>query len=127
VIDFNLRLSQGTGDGSLALIHEAERCEGEQYDWHRWVWFDQASVLRAVSLPFFFRHRGIERAAGLAPHPDGKHLLISFGVGEVEAWLSMVDAGDIRSTLEDADHIYRREAHEIRSNWHSAPCELTIA
>ena len=93
VIDFNLRLSQGTGDGSLALIHEAERCEGEQHDWHRWVWFDEAGVLRGVSPPFFFRQRRIERAAGLAPHPNGKHLLISFGVGEDEAWLSMVDAG----------------------------------
>jgi hypothetical protein len=80
-------------------------------------------VYCAASVLLFFRQRRIERAAGLAPHPDGKHLLISFGVGEDEAWLSMVDAGDIRSTLENADHIYRREAHEIRSNWHSAPCE----
>jgi len=49
--------------------------------------------------------------------------LISFGVGEDEAWLSMVDPGDIRSTLEDTDHISRREADEIRSSWSSVPCE----
>jgi hypothetical protein len=104
-IGFNLRLSQGTADGSLALIHEAERCEGEQYDWHRWVWFDEAGVLREASPPFFFRQRRLERAAGLALHPDGKHLLISYGVAENEAWLAMVDTADIRSTLEDADHI----------------------
>ena len=91
-IGFNVGLSQGKGDGWLALIHEAERRNGEQYDWHRWVWFDEASVLRGVSPPFFFGRGGIERAAGLAPHPDGKHLLISYGVGDDEAWLATVDA-----------------------------------
>jgi hypothetical protein len=66
-IGFNVGLSQGTGDGWLALIHEAERRNGEQYGWHSWVWFDEASVLRGVSPPFFFGRGGIERAAGLAP------------------------------------------------------------
>jgi hypothetical protein len=104
-IGFNVGLSQGTRDGWLALIHEAERRNGEQYDWYRWVWFDEASVLRGVSPPFFFGRGGIERAAGLAPHPDGKHLLISYGVGNDEAWLATVDAGDIRNILEDTAHI----------------------
>jgi hypothetical protein len=58
-----------------------------------------------VNPPFFFGQRRLERAAGVAPHPDGKHLLISYGVAENEAWLAMVDAAGIRSTLEDADHI----------------------
>ena len=37
------------------------------------------------------------------------------GVGKDEAWLAMVNAGDVRSTLEDADQISRGEADEIRS------------
>ena len=113
VIDFNACLSQGTGDGWLSLIHETEKHDGEQYDRHRWVWFDEASVLRGVSLPFFFGREGIERAAGLAPHPDGKHFLISCG-GD-KAWLATVDAGDIRKVLEDAQHISWGEAGEARS------------
>jgi len=94
------------------LIHETEKRDGERYDRHRWVWFDEASVLRGVSLPFFFGREGIERAAGLAPHPDGKHLLISYGLGDDGAWLATVDAGDIRKVLEDAEHISWSEAGE---------------
>src|SRR5208282_5600731 len=76
-IGFDACRGQGTSGGWLALIHEAETHDGEQYNQHRWVWFDEASILRRVSPPFFFRQKGSERAAGLAPHPDGKHLLIS--------------------------------------------------
>jgi hypothetical protein len=104
-IDFDACPWRGTGRGWLALIHETEMREGEQYDWHRWVWFDQASVLRGVSPPFYFGKKGIERAAGLTPHPDGRHLLISYGIGDGEAWLATVDAGDVRKLLEDAEHL----------------------
>jgi hypothetical protein len=114
-IAFNAGLSQGTRDGWLALIHETEQRNGEQYDRHRWVWLDEASVLRGVSPPLFFGRGGIERAAGLAPHPDGKHLLISYGVGNNEAWLATVEAGDIRNILEGAERISRDEADEARS------------
>jgi hypothetical protein len=104
-IDFNAGLLPGTRDGWLALIHEAERRNGEQYDWHRWVWLDEASVLRGVSPPFFFGRGGIERAAGLALHPDGEHLLISYDVAEDETWLAVVETSEVRSALEDAEHI----------------------
>ena len=104
-IHFDACPRQGTGGGWLALIHETELREGEQYDRHRWVWFDEASVLRGVSLPFVFGREGIERGAGLTPHPDGKHLLISYGVGDGEAWLATVDADDVRQVLEDAEHL----------------------
>jgi hypothetical protein len=104
-IDFDACRWRGTGRGWLALIHEAEMLGSEEYDRHRWVWFDEASVLRGVSLPFVFGREGIERAAGLTPHPDGKHLLISYGVGDAEAWLATVDADDVRQVLEDAEHL----------------------
>jgi hypothetical protein len=39
-IDFDACPRQGTGRGWLALTHETELREGEQYHWHRWVWFD---------------------------------------------------------------------------------------
>jgi hypothetical protein len=106
-IDFEAYPGQGTGHGWLTLIHEAEMLDGEQYDRHRWVLFDDASVLRAVSPPFVFGRDGIERAAGLAPHPDGRRLVISYGVGEDEAWLATVDTGDIRGVLEDAERLSR--------------------
>ena len=59
---------------------------------HRFVWFDKAGALRGVSRPFFFQKKGIEFAAGIAWHPDGKRLLISYGVAHSEAWIATVDA-----------------------------------
>jgi hypothetical protein len=69
------------------------------------VWFDEAGVLRGVSPPFCFGKKGIERAAGLVSHPDGRRLVISYGIGDDEAWLATVDAGDVRKVLEDAERL----------------------
>ena len=69
--------------GWLALIHEVRQGSryAERFYQHRFVWFDAADATRRVSRPFFFNKKGIEFAAGLAWHPDGKRLLISYGVG----------------------------------------------
>jgi hypothetical protein len=88
--------------GWLALIHEVSEREKLRYYQHRFVWFDSSSQLRRVSLPFFFMRKGVEFAAGLARHPDGRGLLISFGVGDNEAWIATVGAGDVRRLLDDA-------------------------
>jgi hypothetical protein len=97
----------GTGGGWLVLIHEVrERISDGWRDYrHRFVWFDEASVLRGVSRPFYFSKPGIEFAVGLAWHPDGKRLLISYGVRDSEAWIATVDAGEVRQVLEDAERL----------------------
>jgi hypothetical protein len=66
------------------------------------VWFDEASVLRGVSLPFVFGREGIG-GRGLTPHPDGKHLLISYGVGDGEACRN--GRCRRRPGIEDAEHL----------------------
>jgi glycosyltransferase involved in cell wall biosynthesis/predicted GH43/DUF377 family glycosyl hydrolase len=91
--------------GWLALIHEVSEREKLRYYQHRFVWFDLASRLRRVSRPFFFKRKGVEFAAGLVWHPDGKHLLISFGVGDGEAWIATVNASEVRRLLEDAERL----------------------
>ena len=103
--DFDACRWQETGVGWLALIHETELREGEQYGRHRWVWFDEASALRGVSPPFCFGRKGIEQAAGLAPHPDGRYRLISHGIADDEGWLATGDAGDVSKLSEDAEHL----------------------
>ncbi len=90
--------------GWLALIHEVQAPGGYSPPTycHRFVWLDAAWMLRGVSRPFFFRQKGIEFAAGLAWHPTAKRLLISYGVGDREAWLAEVDPADVRLLLLDA-------------------------
>jgi hypothetical protein len=51
--------------------------------------------------PFYFQKRGIELAAGLGWHPDGKRLLISYGVNEGEAWIATVNAPKSRGAAEE--------------------------
>ena len=94
--------------GWLALVHEAparpplvQRC----YQ-HRFVWFDEVNALRRVSRAFFFHHKdGVEFAAGLAWHPDGKRLLVSYGVDDKEAWIGTVDVEEVRKLLEEVDRL----------------------
>jgi hypothetical protein len=73
--------------------------------WHRFVWFDAENVLRGVSRRFYFQQKGVEFAAGLAWHPDGGRLLISYGVDDSEAWIATVDAGDVRHALENTERL----------------------
>ena len=62
-----------------------------RYYQHRFVWFDAANRLQRVSRRFFFVKKGVEFAAGLAWHPDGKRLLISYGVADAESWIATVE------------------------------------
>ena len=98
-IPFDAGPWRGTGGGWLALIHEVREwiTDGRRSYRHRFVWFDEASVLRRVSRPFYFSKTGIEFAAGLAWHPDGKHLLVSYGVRDSEAWIGTVEAEEVRT------------------------------
>jgi FkbM family methyltransferase len=91
--------------GWLALIHEihSKWADKRRAYQHRFVWFDAAGRLGRVSRPFFFNRTGIEFAAGLAWHPDGRRLLISYGVGDSESWIATVDAADARGVLEDIE------------------------
>ena len=91
--------------GRLALVHEvgfSGANNKERLYHHRFVWFDDTYALRGVSRPFIFERPGIEFAAGLAWHPDGQRLIISYGVGDGTAWLATVDANEVRAALLDA-------------------------
>ena len=108
--------------GWLALVHEAGLRDKQRHYRHRFVWFDEATKLRGVSRPFFFAKRGVEFAAGLAWHPDGKRLVVTYGVEDSEAWIATVDADDVRCVLEDAERLPSGRLPDIHStelskNW----------
>ena len=67
---------------------------------HRFVWLDGEMRLRAMSPLFRFSEmERIEFAAGLAWHPDGKRLIVSYGLADRESWLGIFDAGDLTRML----------------------------
>lgn len=85
--------------GYLCLTHDFARRDGEyrRIYFHRWVWFTADWRIGAVSLPFFLQRPGVEFVCGLAS--AGKHLLISYGVWDREAWLAQVPVASIRPLL----------------------------
>jgi hypothetical protein len=111
-IEFDPCPGQEKGRGWLALVHEAEMRDSERYDRHRWVWFDDAGVLRRVSPAFCLGGNGIERAAGIAAGPSGGDLLMSYGVGDEESWLATVTKRDVRKLLDDTERLSWDEPSE---------------
>lgn len=77
--------------GLLGVVHEASTGpDGKRTYWHRFAWFEKDGMLRRLSLPFVFLDRQIEFCAGLAYHPNGTDLIVSFGVRDAEAHLATV-------------------------------------
>ncbi len=93
--------------GWLALIHELLlwSAPGRRSYHHRFVWLDKARIVRGVSRAFFFHKKSIEFAAGLAWHPDGKRLMVSFSVGDHESWIATIYADDVRGVLQDVERL----------------------
>jgi FkbM family methyltransferase len=91
--------------GWLALVHETlgGPVHKDKIYHHRFVWFDAADALRRLSRPFFIRKKGLEFVAGLAWHPDGNRLIVSYGAGDSESWIATIEAADVRRILEEAD------------------------
>ncbi|MCD6029165.1 MAG: uncharacterized protein K0S78_1339 [Thermomicrobiales bacterium] len=84
--------------GWLCLVHEAANFDdGGRVYTHRWVWFDTEWRLSRLSLPFLFQERGIEFAGGLARRGDD--LIVSYGVGDRDAWLATVPIAEILPLL----------------------------
>ncbi|MGY3698533.1 GR25 family glycosyltransferase involved in LPS biosynthesis/glycosyltransferase involved in cell wall biosynthesis/lysophospholipase L1-like esterase [Bradyrhizobium sp. USDA 3240] len=98
--------------GWLALVHEVQWQNDRRFYQHRFVWFDRDNRLRRLSRPFFFKDKGVEFAAGLAWHPDGRRLLVSYGVADSESWIASIDATEVRSTLE-SDPVSRPKASAV--------------
>ena len=84
--------------GWLSIVHEVAVRDGERRYRHRFVRLDADCRMRAVSRAFFFHQHGVEFAAGLAWHPDGRRLVISYGVADAQAWLATVDAEEVRNS-----------------------------
>lgn len=91
--------------GWLALVHEVRVRDKQRHYRHRFVWFDEAARLRGISRQFFFQKHAIEFAAGLVWHPDGRRLVVTYGVEDHEAWVATVDADDVRRVLENAERL----------------------
>lgn len=81
--------------GYLAVVHEAIYRGGKRVYQHRFAHFTGDLQEYRLSLPFVFEDVQIEFCAGLAPHPDGKSLVISYGVRDELAMLATVNIEEV--------------------------------
>ena len=81
------------GDGYLCVTHEViDEGEGRIY-LHRFVRLDSKWSVAAVTRAWVFQHHGIEFCAGIVE--DGGELVLSYGVGDREAWTLRVSAEEV--------------------------------
>jgi hypothetical protein len=88
-------------DGYLGVIHEVAffNMENQQICYeHRFVWFDNSLSLKRMSHTFaFLEPMQIEFASGLALFNN--QIIVSFGVGDAEAWLVSINADKVKKLL----------------------------
>lgn len=85
--------------GYLSLIHEVLFSPEERIYLHRFVWYNSEMIPEKMTLPFYFRHKGIEYSTGMCLSKDGKTLLLGLGVDDGEGYLAQIDVNLIRSRL----------------------------
>lgn len=99
-------------DGWLMIVHVVHHRPHDRVYHHRFVWLDADYVLRKTSHEFYLHHHGIEFVAGMAWHPDGPKLAISYGVKDRESWLATVEIEDVREMLRDTPKASERPLPE---------------
>ena len=86
--------------GWLCAIHEVAIIDDKRHYAHRFVWLDSdMNTSKRSPLFRFSEMERIEFAAGLAWHPDGRRLVVSYGLAERELWLGLFDADDLGRML----------------------------
>lgn len=87
-------------DGYLALVHEYafDPSFGRIY-YQRFIQLDQNFKVKSMSLPFTFRHHGVEYCNSMTLDHSGKELIIAVGIEDHEAYLCFVDLETVRLLL----------------------------
>jgi glycosyltransferase involved in cell wall biosynthesis len=89
--------------GYLGVVHEAHILPGTErrYYFHRLAVLDKEFKLVKLTSPFVFRDRQIEFCSGLARHPDGNHLVFSYGIKDHEACFATAHVADVTRFIND--------------------------
>lgn len=90
-------------NGYLGVVHEAVNLTGGRNYMHRFIYLDSALCMSKMSRPFNLLANGVEFVSGAAIDHVNNRLIISFGVGDCEAWLATLCLEDLRAILEVRD------------------------
>ena len=85
-------------EGFLLIIHEVTSKDREYYT-HRFVYLDKNLIIKKLSLPFTFLHKGVELCGGLAIDHSQQNCILSICKERKEAYLCTISLDTIRSML----------------------------
>jgi predicted GH43/DUF377 family glycosyl hydrolase len=92
-------------EGYLVMIHEKtyqpDMTVTRRWYQQRFAWYDTRWNLRKISRRFQFDNGETEFPCGMCVHPDGRRLVISYGVLDREAWLAIITLDEVWSMLYD--------------------------
>ncbi len=86
------------GQGWLCVVHEMQQ-RFDPFYLHRFVEFDSAFSIAAITDPFYFERLGIEFCAGLCRDPHSDSLLVSLGIEDRKAVIGRISEKNIRKSL----------------------------
>ncbi len=95
-------------DGYLVVVHEMFLNKKKFY-FHRFLYLDREFNITKISLPFIYRHKGIEFCCGMTIDHSGSNLLMGVGIEDSEALIVTVDLDTVRSTLQPVDNYQSKE------------------
>ncbi len=85
--------------GYLALVHEMV-FQNERFYMHRFIWMDRDFVIQKASLPFIFKHKGIEFCAGMTTDHDENNLVLAIGFEDRETNVGVIPLASVRELLQ---------------------------
>lgn len=87
-------------DGYLMLVHEVTLFQNQSRCYlHRFLYLNKQFIVEKLSLPFIFKHQGVEYCCGMTTNHAESELILSIGIEDREAELCFVDLPTIRSLL----------------------------
>lgn len=86
-------------DGYLIIVHEAIK-RNEYCYIHRFIYLDKEYNITKISLPFTYKHQGIECCCGMTIDHAGKDIIMTVGIEDKEAYLAFIALDKVRALLQ---------------------------
>ena len=86
-------------NGYLMLVHEVV-FKDVRYYLHRFLFLDKNLIVKKISNPFTFMHKGVEYCCGMTLDHSEKKLLLPIGIEDRDAYFCSVDTDTVRAMLE---------------------------
>lgn len=87
-------------NGYLMVVHEVVFEGNKRCYLHRFLFLDKELIIKSISKPFTFQHKGIEYTCGMTLNHEGTKLIIGLGIEDREAYLGVMDLDTVKTMLE---------------------------